>query len=285
MRDQHDPVDRALQELRSQQWTAGPFSTELENRLMQSFNTQRTPSRFGAGRTPLVALALLIVGGATFAATGGVETIRTWFMHIEINEQPFDVELGQNGQATFTLDTEEFGPATVLVEKTSSPDEGEMTRLTVTAGDAMTEDETVTKVVRRMMIMEPPAVSLEDLADVEPAQEWTADDGAVTLLYALPIEDAEGAQLVLVTANDAGEAEIHPVCAVPFDLTAEGTEAEYNLDADGTLEIKVNDGEGRERVMKLKTSCTAEEEAGNPEIDVDTPVGHIKISVMSTEDE
>ena len=83
MNDHRDPVDSALDKLRSQRWTAGHHNHELEDKLMQEFNNRQSVPKFARRRTLLAALGLVTVGGVALAATDGFETLKNWFVRID----------------------------------------------------------------------------------------------------------------------------------------------------------------------------------------------------------
>ena len=153
MNKQSDLVDSALNMLRSEHWAAEqPFDPDLENRLMQDFNTHQSPRRFTHPKAMLLAVAFLAVGGVTLAATDGVAKLKQLFVTLEINGQSMDVELDENGEATFDYELANGANATVNVQKTDTPEDGKMTRVSITAGNDQTEDVEVAKVCQKVKV-------------------------------------------------------------------------------------------------------------------------------------
>ena len=117
MNKQSDPVDSALNMLRTEHWAAEqPFDPDLENRLMQDFNTHQSPRRFASPKAMLLALAFLTLGGVTLAATDGVAKLKQWFVTLEINGERLDVELDDNGESTFDYEMADGTTATVNIQ-------------------------------------------------------------------------------------------------------------------------------------------------------------------------
>lgn len=106
MSDHSDPVDRALQSLGGRQWTGNAVNPELEQRLMQSFGTRPATSLLARHRVLIPVVAILAVATAGFAAVGGMELIKSWFMTVAVNGNVVhtgEIVTDENGQATITL--------------------------------------------------------------------------------------------------------------------------------------------------------------------------------------
>ena len=141
MNDKHDPVDRALRSLRSAQWTGESHNAKLEEKLMQEFHTNHTSSFVSRHRTLAAALAIVLVGGAGFAAAGGTEAVKQLFVTLQIigpngETQVVDAILEPTddggGSATMNLNAGDGKEATILLEKVPDEDaETETTAITV----------------------------------------------------------------------------------------------------------------------------------------------------------
>jgi hypothetical protein len=106
VRNEHDPVDSALQSLGGQKWPGASHNTELEDKLMRAFDNRGSVSRIR--RHPLLAacLAVLVLGSLGFAAAGGIEMVRSWFVTIEVNGEvigSMEVVPDENGNAEFDI--------------------------------------------------------------------------------------------------------------------------------------------------------------------------------------
>jgi hypothetical protein len=280
--NKEDPVDQALEALRSQEWAAPePFNPELENRLMQAFHKPQSRSRFTRPNALALALAVLAVGGVTFAATGGVAKLKSWLLRVEINGQVTEVELDDNGETTFDIDTENGGTATVHIQTADSPDQGQMTRIEVTARGDGTEDHEVVKVAKRRIMTSSIRLdyTLDDLGDAKPYKQWTDEQDRLNALYLLPVEKGEGSRIFLVTTEQDEEPKVNLVCATPRSLLEEGIEPDIQIGADGMVTITFDNGEGEVQVMKamIKHLAPGEELPGN--LAVETPDGEIKITI------
>ena len=141
MQDQPDPIDGAFESLRGRQWPGDYQNRQLREKLMQEVRTRQSSSRLRRRGTLVATLALLVLGSAGFAAAGGVELVKSWFVTIEvrINGEVVDVVETEavieidGGQMTITLEdmeleTEVDGPVTaevtvIAVEEDSEDDE------------------------------------------------------------------------------------------------------------------------------------------------------------------
>lgn len=141
MQDQLDPIDNAFESLRGRQWPGAYHNHQLREKLMREFLTRQSSSRLRRRGTLIATLALLVLGSAGFAAAGGVEMVKSWFVTVEvkINGEVVDVVdteaiIETDGdQMTITiedleLDTEVDGPTTaevtvIAVDEASEDDE------------------------------------------------------------------------------------------------------------------------------------------------------------------
>ena len=116
MQDQFDPVDGALESLKGRTWPGSNDNEETRNKLMQEYQSKRASSRLGRRGMVIAALAILVLGGAGFAAAGGVEVIRGWFITVEIDGRVIDLD-----NADMTIETE--GDMTIVTIKDAEFDE------------------------------------------------------------------------------------------------------------------------------------------------------------------
>ncbi|MCH9035091.1 MAG: hypothetical protein IID42_11410 [Planctomycetes bacterium] len=126
MMNSRDPVEQALAALKSERRRVGGSKQELEKRLMEQFGTSGTASRFTKYRTLLVALGVILVGGAGFAATdAGSSVLKNIFVRISIDGEISEVELAViDGEATWTTENEDGGTTTIKLFQLDEP-EGE----------------------------------------------------------------------------------------------------------------------------------------------------------------
>ncbi len=290
MKEPHDPVDSALNLLRSEQWAADQsFGSELENRLMQEFNDGNKPaSRIGRSRTFVLALAFVAIGGVTFAATGGVETIRSWFVTVEINGEEFGLELNEAGEGEFKVETEDGATASGVIQVTDTPDGGRTMEVAVTTSDEDEDNGTVSvrEVMNKMkfggMLAE---ASLEDLGDAEPTKTWTDAKGIGQALYILPMEEGKGSRLFLVNDTEAAEPKVILLTATPYALIGENIQSDIQVDKDGLITIKRDNGAGHVQSIKLRTQQSSGDEHGMRKLKMETPDGGIKVRVEAGAEE
>lgn len=114
-----DPVDRALASLAGRTWPQGHENAQLENRLMQSFNVNRTASFVARHRVVVPVIVLLMVVSVGFAAAGGIQLVRGWFVTTSINGHVVDrqeVILNEDGSASFTIPAPEIEGDTAVID-------------------------------------------------------------------------------------------------------------------------------------------------------------------------
>ena len=139
MQNEHDPVDSALQSLGGQKWPGASHDPKLEEKLMRAFEDKRSTSRIR--RHPLLAacLAVLVLGSFGFAAAGGIEMVRSWFVTIEVNGEVIttqEVIPDENGNAEFDLPPIEV-----------DGDEATVTKITIDSGEVEEDGDGTTKMV------------------------------------------------------------------------------------------------------------------------------------------
>lgn len=128
MKDSHDPVDAALKSLGGRQWPGDNYNTQLENRLMQGFDSNSPTARSPRGRLLIAALAVLVMGSAGFAAVGGVEMVKSWFITVKVDGRVVDVQEitpNEDGSATIVVPLPpkaEGEEVTVSIEGTAPAD-------------------------------------------------------------------------------------------------------------------------------------------------------------------
>ena len=141
MRNEHDPVDSALQSLGGQKWPGASHNPKLEDKLMRAFENRGSASKIR--RHPLLAacLAVLVLGSLGFAAAGGIEMVRSWFVTIEVDGEvigPLEVVPDENGNAEFDIppieiEGDEAAVATISIDTGECGDgEGGMRTVNVT---------------------------------------------------------------------------------------------------------------------------------------------------------
>jgi hypothetical protein len=140
MHKDSDAVDRALQSLADQQWPGDSYDDQLESKLMQAYETNRSVPAFYRHRLLIPALALVLVASVGFVSFGGVALVKSWFVTTTINGQVVDVREvvpNEDGSATFNVPVSaKDGENTVelSIEGDGSPTGGQKT-VTVTLTD------------------------------------------------------------------------------------------------------------------------------------------------------
>lgn len=285
MTRREDPVDSALEMLRADEWSAENCSPDLENRVMQQFNNRPPASRLGHSRSILLALAFVAIGGVTFAAAGGVGALQRWLVRIEIDGHVTEVTLDENGEHTFTVDTEDGGTATVHIQQSTSLEGGERTQVAIRKSGEGTEEE-VCKVIRKVGTGLPESsYTLDDLGDAEPLAEWTNQTGQDNELYILPTEDGTGSRIFFVTYPEGGDPEVRLVASPSIQLVGEGLDTQVQVSDNGTVSIAVNDGSDEVCQLKLRIAMGDIADEVPNDVRVQTSDGAIKVRVTPIEDE
>ncbi len=286
MNPEHDPIDNALRLLRSDQWAGmQPYNPDLEKRLMQTPYSLPYRSR-RLSRAIIVVAAVLALSGGTFAATGGIAKLRQWLFTVEIEGVSAQILVPENGEGTIRFETEE-GVATVAVQKTNTPENGEMTQVKVVHEGDGTHDEDVVRMIRRRADAADAQTqySVADLGDAEPYADWTDERGAINEVFLLPSEDGEGTAIFLATTPEgAEEPTVRLVATPPIDMLAGEVEPEVTFE-DGVLSISFDDGNGRGGEIKLRIQRNAGDDALADGLDIATPDGKVKIKMAQPGEE
>ncbi len=84
---------------------------------MQEFRSTKSQGGIARYRTLIVALAVVLVGGVGFAATGAAETLRKKFMvMIDINGEVSEFEVPEGEPMVWTVDDKDGGETTIQVQ-------------------------------------------------------------------------------------------------------------------------------------------------------------------------
>jgi len=122
MHSELDPVDGALQSLRSARFGHGVHEKQLEETLMREFGSNSKSSRFAKYRTLVVSLIVVALGGVGFAAGGGTGLVKKWFITVDL--------IGEDGAVfTGTLESIEGEAGFVPIEIVG--EDGETTTIQV----------------------------------------------------------------------------------------------------------------------------------------------------------
>lgn len=100
-----DPIDDAFESLKGRSMPGDAYDPQLKERLMREFNANRSENHHRRRLILAAALAFVLLGGAGFAAAGGIEMVKSWFITIEVDGKPIAVE-EFNGNITVEEDGE-----------------------------------------------------------------------------------------------------------------------------------------------------------------------------------
>lgn len=276
-----DPIESAMSSLRSQPWTGETYNKDLEEKLMREFHTHKPSSRISRHRTLIATLAVLLVGGAAFAAAGGADVVKKFFLDIRIivrgpDGTVFDgvVELepveGEEGTAAATLDLGDGGQTTIEIQEVSAselagadiPDGEEMTMMTVSLSGLSAEEAEMAK-ERTIEFMatvhtgkEPIEQTeiLEQIAEAEIVVPWTDDNGDDRELYIVREYGEDGTSVVKIFGSrwtEEGDEVFDTLGMVTHldSLIVEAPTIEFHKDRLTSMTVLCEDGE--ERVIRF----------------------------------
>ncbi len=291
MNTTNDPVKDALKSLRSRQWSGDPLNIELEEKLMEQFQSHNAGSRRVRHRTVAVALATVLICSVGFAAVK-YDTIKTWLVQLEINGEVVEVELTQvspdeAAEASLTIDTPD-GEADVSIKRWESEDGSQGRMEVVVKKDDGSGNDTQLEEVIEHVISDGGGhalLSTEVLGDAEPDAGWQDADGQSRELYIIPGEEGEDAIVYMLIDSDAlPDPLVSRIGSIPADLLADGVEPEVEVDDEGGVTITIGDGDNV-NVLKFRTKMllSTDHGPGPRGLDQALDAGGISITITDTE--
>jgi hypothetical protein len=255
---------------------------------MQEFSKNRS-TRFAARRPALVAAcAVLLVGGGTFAAAGGIDLIRSLFVTVEIAGQPVQLELQPVGDNTYegAVDTEmaDGRQAKIRVKRVENGPTELKTHVNVNMSDdgSVTESDSQIEIRKGFNFgTEPGATySMDDIGDAQPVHEWTNAGGQDRSLYLIDTGDGNIA-VYSVTLTPEDTEVVRRLANLPVEAGFD-TAPEVSVDDKDMITLNWGDDEEK-RVIKLVDRYSSNPaDLSNP-LSIDTPDGEIKVRVHSDE--
>lgn len=285
MQDKNDQMNRVLNTLRSQEWTGEPYNIQLEERLMKQFSGNKRQSGWHRHRTALLAVCVLAVSSAGFAAAGGVAGLKNWLIKVNVNGQVTEVQTDENGEANFTVETDD-GPAQVSV-KTWGDGAGEKgARVEISkSDDALEHKQVVEKVVRQG---DGPVncgpLSLDVIGNAQPLASWPSGAGDQHKLYIIAGPEGSGSDILMARYPAQGEAEVYRIGALPAEMLA-GSTPHVEVGADGLVTITLGEGTDNHNVMKFKALISDSEMPAPANIDLGGELGSVKVEVQEDNSE
>jgi len=277
VRTDPDPVEDAMGSLRSQQWTSETYNKELEEKLMREFHTHKPRSRLSRHRTLIATLAVLLVGGAAFAAAGGADAVQHFFYNVRIVIMGADgeaidtiVELeqieGAEGVATGTINLGDGGQATLEL---MTVDAGELTGVDVPGGEEMkmmtislsgavgveadSGAERTVEFLAAMFAGDEPIEQtdiLEQITEAEIVVPWTDDNGDDRKLYIVREHGEDDTSVLKIfgsrwTEDDDEVFDLLGMVTQLDSLIVEAPTIEFHKDRLTSLTVLCEDGEER----------------------------------------
>ena len=285
----HDQTERALTSLRSVQWDGPTFDPTLEEKLMNQFSTQQSNTSARRRVGPIVALAIVLVGGGAFAAAGGIDMIRSLFVTVDIEGQPVQVELTPTGENTYegSLNTQLADGRTAdinVVRSEPEPNSRQMeVRVAVSDDDEGEQHEAVEHQIHKQRLNvgrpDPSAVfTLDDLGDNQPIHTWTNAEGQAKAVYAVNRAETSLLEIYSTLGQADGTTVVKQLAKLPAELFA-GT-PQVSIADNGDVRLVWDSGDGetnnrREIRLRDKSSATKSEET--LDIDAALPDSPIKV--------
>ncbi len=283
MHSDHDPIDSALSSLRSREWTGIPYDPELQEKLMQEFDQNRSVRRFSKLPTWFIAVAgVLLVGGA---ATGTVALVRSWLVTIQIGDKEYQLQTDQNGQGSLTVQTDDGKTANIHVQRVEG-DAGDRTNVQVTVGDDNQQTQKVVEMVRGggAGADAGKSYSAADLAGTAPAASWTTPDGATKSIH-LVAQDNGAARVFTVKTQADGSQTVRRLAELPAKLNLAGQTPEVTHESDGAITLTFASDGGNKRVLKFRDrEVSGNAPAGGP-VQIDEGSTTIRVNANPPKDE
>ncbi len=238
MNPDRDPVDAALELLRA--------DDHLE--LPPPFRP-RAPR--AARRSRLLPTLAVVLGlSAAAAATGGLETLRTWWYSITVDGQRVEGFARGDGERTAEFVTADGCRVTVRVVST---DEGRRKRtgiqVTQEGPGRRLEQDVETTLVEPLDEREAGGAPTEEglsrraLVGGDKLHEWIDPGGVRWALYVTDDPEASGSRLLLHEVESDGPRPVALLGRTASPL-AEGAQAEVTEHADGEVRVVIDDGRG-----------------------------------------
>lgn len=225
---------------------------------MEQFGTSGTSSRFTKYRTLLVALGVIFVGGAVFAATNtGSTALKNLFVFISIDGEVTELELEAiDGDAVWVMENEDGGTTTVNLYDVQIPD-GESVQTVDVVIDADGGGDKVVDVLLGGM----PSTGTIFITD---GGALAAHAGGGCGVFVTEEQNGDGGENVTVIEiiGDAGDGHEQRQKLIDELLSEEADGAvnvEVELGEDGIAAITLTYEDGTERVLTLDVNDAGED--------------------------
>lgn len=283
MNPDHDVVDRALSRLASETWNETTPNPYLEERLMQEFSKTPAPSRFARRPALAAALAIVVIGGGAFAATGGLEKIKNLFVTVEIEGRPTQLELHPVGNGVFEghLETEtaDGKQANVRVRRMQKGPDGQQTKVHVNLTAPGLETEDVSEVAVGIGTAGQPdeKYTMQDIAGIAPAFQWINADGQGRALYLRSAdEDNRASEIFSTTQLADGNTIVRKLATLPAEATLDGVTPRIEVDENDLITITWDNG-ADQRVIKLMDRVSRKALDPDEHVEVNAADGQVKV--------
>ena len=235
-----DPVERAFDLIRDDVSATAP-QPELEARL------RRRHAELGSSRGPrrlwLAAAITLALTGGVFAASGGIEWVRSWWYSISVDGQVRSGTIDGDGDRTYEFTADDGEQATVRVQREHS-DEGDATRIAIDRSSPLREERERYEDETKVAVTAPERFGLSEIEGHEPIYSGLQEGGARHAQRKLLLPDGWKSSRIVAHRHGDGDRPVSLISRVPFDLLAEGVVGEITERADGGLKLSFNDGRG-----------------------------------------
>lgn len=280
MNGQHDPVDSAFDSLRSDDWSAQPFTKEMESQLMSQNSPNNNSIAKPALLVPVVGILAL---GAVGWASGGVEKLRTWFFDIEMEGANGTIVVPDGEEGTMIIERDD-GTTTEIKVAANELDDGAEANVTVrTTGEGF-ESENVYDVIKRSGPAAETNIPLAKLEGADIIGMWSDEDRAIDL-YAAPVaKGAEMMQLYVVTEGLGDNGERRVLAAPQASAFFRDADPQIDVDDLGVISIRFDTGD-EVSMFKFATTQGAIDASMNADgpVRIDPDTGKVRVRVTQPE--
>lgn len=280
-----DPVDNALDALRTETWSAAPLTPEQETLLMQQADKQMKQRGPQSYRALIAAIAVIAVGGAAFAATDGVSRLRTWLFDVEVAPGTNAKILVHDGQTGTMIIEDDDGTITEIEARADElEDGGTRAKVTVRKSDDIGETEDVHEVIRVRGEGPVETVSLDVLKDAELLTDWFDETERVVEVYAVSKKGDKKAQLYVVTEGFEPLPDRRIIASPKVLALFLETKPVVTVDKAGTIGIEFDAGD-EVAMFKFATGMTTSDDTPDVDgpIEIESADGEMRIRVKSSD--
>ena len=262
-----DPVEAAFALLRTELAAPEPDAA-LEAQLRARFRSR--PAR-RIRPLPFI-LAGTLLSGAAFAASGGVDWVKSWWYAVEVEGASVSGVVIDDGERIIPFETAEGDVGSVRMRRDRLEDGTLRTRIDIDrSAPGRVEHEESEDVFGARAPERFPISVLDHAAPLY--------SGACGELFGLS-DGAGGSRLLVLDESGADRLPVAEIARFPFDVLATGSQAEFTERPDGGLAIAFDDGRGG--ALEFVWQGVSDGARGVSELE--TPDGKVRVRVENADD-